>query len=138
MLRFLNHINKTMPVDIFINNRKVVSQLEYGAYSAQFDAKLGLYTIEVFANNELLLQMNFQLRHPDTIIILTGIPPEIELRIIAAGDHTGSPLQGAIVGRDDPARRKRTPYMASLQVKATQKRLSPRVLRLATAFLCVG
>ena len=82
MLRFLNDINEAPPIDIFINNRKIVSRLEYGDYSAQFDAKPGLYTIEVVANNESFLQINFQLRHKDTTIVLTGNPPEIELRIL--------------------------------------------------------
>jgi len=82
MLRFFNDINESTAIDIFINNRKVVSQLEYGTYSMQFNANLGLYTIDVISNNEPLLQMNFQLRHQDSTIVIVGIPPEIEMRML--------------------------------------------------------
>jgi len=92
MLRFLNDTSKITPIDIFINNRKVVSHLEYGTYSKPFDAKLGLYTIKVAANNEPILQMNFQLRHTDTVITLTGNTPDIELLIIP-GIIYGAPTQ---------------------------------------------
>jgi len=84
MLRFLNDTNEATPIDIFINNRKVVSQLEYGAYSTGFNAKPGLYIINVTANNKPILHMNFQLRHTATTIALNGNSPDIELRILPA------------------------------------------------------
>jgi len=86
MLRFLNDINKATAIDIFINNSNIVSQLKYGNYSAPFDAKLGLYTIEVVTDNQTLLQINFQLRHNDTVIVITGNLPKVELRMLQQPD----------------------------------------------------
>jgi len=82
MLTFYNDLYDLTPVDVIINNRKILSQLNPGASSSEFNAKPGLYTMRVLAGGESLLYTNFQLRHADSSIVVTGLPDKIELRII--------------------------------------------------------
>ena len=82
MLRFYNDLDDFVAVDIIINNRKVVSQLNPNAFSGTFDAKPGLYVITVAAHGETLLHINFQLRHPNSSIVLAGRPDQVEMRIV--------------------------------------------------------